>query len=249
MKKSKQIFCILFFLLAAFWTCSFVINKHLGITSYYTVLNKEYSKKPATGISLKNGNYLYIDSDKRYITIKSYNKKTKTSKTLNAIECEFVGIAPGVFPLSQNNFLIVLKRSIDGNKTDLPQMYVYLYNYDKNSINKLDILPKDLAFRNVYANGNILTGVASENQVGCPSAKEIINYDYVNDKIVSKTRFENANFCAFLNLKNGHFALYDYERGKGRIRKAIRGVYDYKKNELIKPGLQDSLLMFFWNKK
>ncbi len=237
MKRINYIACFLLLLSLTSTFCFFLMKtaymNNSGFVSLY-----ESSKNCGQGFAftLQDGNYLYIEANADKITFNLIDTKTKSFKKINELKREFKGFSPNLVKLSDDNFLIALKRSVKENKSNLRQALIYLYDYNKNSLKELNILPNDLVFREIYNNGNVITGVAAKNDFGCPDAEEIINYDFKNNKIVSKLETKNANFCAISNLENGKFLLYEFTKSGKRLAKDAFGIYDSAINQIIMPS-------------
>lgn len=237
MKRINYIACFLLLLSLTSTFCFFLMKtaymNNSGFVSLY-----ESSKNCGQGFAftLQDGNYLYIEANADKITFNLIDTKTKSFKKINELKREFKGFSPNLVKLSDDNFLIALKRSVKENKSNLRQALIYLYDYNKNSLKELNILPNDLVFREIYNNGNVITGVAAKNDFGCPDAEEIINYDFKNNKIVSKLETKNANFCAISNLENGKFLLYEFTKSGKRLAKDAFGIYDSARNQIIMPS-------------
>ena len=241
----KYISYILIFSFFILLVSFFILNKTLFNNPRFNILYKSPENCMQFSVfNLNDGNFLYLEPNKDIITFNLIDTKTKKIKKINELKREFLGYVPDFIKLSDDKFLVTLKRSTKESKENLPQMLTYLYDYKNNKIKKLNILSNNFVSRSIFDSGNdILTASASKNDYGCQSIEEIINYDLKNDKIISKSKFKNADFCAMSPLGNGRFLLYNYDNKttSSKQRQVIKnskkayGIYDYKENKIIKP--------------
>ena len=245
----KHISYILIFFSFIFLISFFILNKTLSDNMRFTPLYKSPENCMHFSVfNLNDGNFLYLEPNKDIITFNLIDTKAKKIKKLNELKREFLGFAPDFIKLSDDKFLVAFKRSIKENKKNPPQMLIYLYDYKNNKIKKLNILSNNFVSRSIFESGNnMLTAAAAKNDYGCPNIEEIINYDLKNDRIISKTKFKNADFCAMSPLGNGRFLLYGYgskitsfiyQKVKYTDRKTVKKayeIYDSIENKIIKP--------------